>query len=169
MSGIRHSPRFPTLPANLGEHTCCLYAFSPIPSTESNSDIPFLIASISAPSPQTKSAYWGCLRKTCPNLDFPCFATCAPRKHPKLTRDMYQRTKVTLRSDLWAFGGSQEPQSIQKFRRSQNESAPDPILESRTPGRTALPRSLLNRRLSSVPSGGMSPTCGWRRNRANPR
>jgi len=76
-SRLRHSPRFPTLPANLGEHTCCLCAFSPIPSTESNSDIPSLIASISAPSPQTKSAYWGCLRKTCPNLDFPCFATCA--------------------------------------------------------------------------------------------
>ncbi len=27
-------PRFPTLAINLGEHTCCLYAFAPIPSTE---------------------------------------------------------------------------------------------------------------------------------------
>jgi|ERR1700733_6062469 len=60
ISGLKSSPRFPTLPANLEEHICCLYAFSPIPSTESSSDIPLLIASIAAPSPQTKSAYWGC-------------------------------------------------------------------------------------------------------------
>ena len=31
ISGLRPSPRSPTLAANLGEHTCCLYAFSPIP------------------------------------------------------------------------------------------------------------------------------------------
>jgi hypothetical protein len=30
-------------------------------------------------------------------LDFPCFATCVPRKYPKLTRDVYKRTIVTLK------------------------------------------------------------------------
>jgi hypothetical protein len=92
---LRASPRSPMLPANLGERTCCLYAFSPIPSTESNSGIPSQIASIPAPSPQTKSAYRGCLRKACPNLDYLCFAIFAPRKYPNLTRDVFKRTKVT--------------------------------------------------------------------------
>src|ERR1035438_3022682 len=67
--------RFPTLPANLEEHTCCLYAFVPIPSEESNSDIAFPINSIAAPSAQTNSVYWECLQKVCPNFDYPCFAT----------------------------------------------------------------------------------------------
>ena len=93
---LNASRRFPTLPANLGARTCCLYAFAPILSTESNSDIPFLIASIAAPSHQTKSAYWGYLHTACPNSDYPCLATCAPQKHSKLTRDVYKRTKVTL-------------------------------------------------------------------------
>src|ERR1019366_3690231 len=80
ISGLRHSPQCPTLPASLVEHTCCLYAFAPIPSTERNSGIPSLIGSIAAPSPQTKSAYWGCLHQPCPTSDYLYFATCAPQR-----------------------------------------------------------------------------------------
>jgi hypothetical protein len=53
---FRPLPRCPMLPANFGGHTCCPYAFAPIPAAESNSDIPFRIASIPAPSPQMNLA-----------------------------------------------------------------------------------------------------------------
>jgi hypothetical protein len=53
-SWLRGSSRFPTLSANLGEHTCCFYVFAPIAAKESNSDIPFLIASTASPSPRMK-------------------------------------------------------------------------------------------------------------------
>ena len=96
---LRVSPRFPTLPANLEEHICCLYAFSPIPSTESNSYIPLSIALISAPFPQKKSAHWECLHRFCPNLDCPSFATCAPQEHVLLPTS-------NLRSDLQWRNGS---------------------------------------------------------------
>jgi hypothetical protein len=120
---LRASPRSPTLPANLGERTCYPYAFSPILSTESNSDIPSLKASIPVPSPQTKSACWGCLRKACPNLDYLCFAIFAPRKYPNLMRDVLKRTKVTCHP---------------KTKTSQRL-----CFESRDARRTVLPRSLL--------------------------
>lgn len=78
-SRLRISRRFPMPPANLGGHTCCPYVFAPIPSTEWNSCTLSRLTSIAAPSRQTKSAYWGCRREACPNLDYPCFATCAPQ------------------------------------------------------------------------------------------
>src|SRR5580658_345838 len=99
-SRLRPSFRFPTHPANLGERTCCLYAFSPTPSRESNSDIGSLLASTVPPSPQTKSGCWGCPPNLGPNSGYPCFATCTPHNHPNLTSDGYKRTIVTLKSEL---------------------------------------------------------------------
>ena len=132
------SPRFPKLPANLGAHTCCLYAFAPIPSTEWNSDIPFLIASIAAPSHRTKSAYWGCLHRACPNSDYSCLATCAPQKHSKRTRDVYKQTKVTL--GMFDEGMSQNLKALRIS--AQKPRAPSTHL-SRDARRTALPQKAL--------------------------
>jgi hypothetical protein len=101
ISGLRHSPQCPTLPVNLGEHTCYLYTFAPIPSTESNSGILFPIASIAAPSHQMRSVCWGCLHRLCPNSDFPWIAICAPQRDSKQTTGVYKRTKVTLKSGMF--------------------------------------------------------------------
>jgi hypothetical protein len=101
------------LPANLEEHTSCLYAFAPIPSTESNSDIPFPIASIAAPSPRTKSAYWECLQRVCPNSNIRI--TLGSQflhltNNPKLTGNRIQTNESHFRKRTGARSSRCEPE-----------------------------------------------------------